>query len=132
MVAGDVCTSLEKLRETLEMLGAKFKCVFYCVGNHELWCPKAAEGKVVPADSLAKLLRVLEVAEAAGAVVSAALLGGDLAIAPLHSWYHAAFADGASPEEPHFACRALPNGRAAGMDVGCKWPPCLPDYRVQP
>jgi len=96
VVAGDACTSLEKLGQTLVMLGAKFKYVFYCAGNHELWCPRAAEGRPSHADSIAKLFGVLEVAEAAGAIVSAALLGTDLAISPLHAWYHAAFVEGAA------------------------------------
>jgi hypothetical protein len=48
-VAGDACTSLEKLQETLEMLGSKFKHVFYCAGNHELWCPREMrEGRANP------------------------------------------------------------------------------------
>ena len=36
----------------------------------------------------------------------------------------------ASPDEPRFACRAEPNSKAAGMDVGCKWPACLSDPKV--
>ena len=37
LVAGDMCTTVTNLRAALTMLLGKFKHVFYCIGNHELW-----------------------------------------------------------------------------------------------
>ena len=124
IVAGDLCTSLELLGTTLRALSRKFRHVFYCPGNHELWCPRSTASS--PEDSVAKLFAVLEAAEGAGAVVCPALVGDELAVCPLHSWYHAGFLEGASPDELGFAQRhATPNEMAKGMDVGCRWPACL-------
>lgn len=123
IVAGDLCTSLELLETTLRTLARKFKHLFFCPGNHELWCPRSTSAATAAEDSVAKLFAVLEAAEGAGAVVCPALVGEELAVCPLHSWYHAGFLDGASPDEPGFA--ATPNEMAKGMDVGCRWPACL-------
>lgn len=47
IVAGDVCTSLEKLERALRLLAARFGRVFYCPGNHELWTNRAQRRPLV-------------------------------------------------------------------------------------
>ena len=37
ILAGDVCHALPMLGTTLRLFKKKFRHVFYCVGNHELW-----------------------------------------------------------------------------------------------
>lgn len=95
IVAGDVCATLSKLRETLSMLVPKFRHVFYCVGNHELWLSASDKGC---ADSMDKFFALLDAATEAGAHAVPALIkpstggrGELLAVAPLHSWYHPGF-----------------------------------------
>eukprot|EP00897_Mesotaenium_endlicherianum_P004069 jgi/Mesen1/3690/ME000202S02780 len=51
IVAGDVADSLKTFEETLALLKARFKHVFFVPGNHDLWCRQVDE----PSDSLAKL-----------------------------------------------------------------------------
>ena len=92
LVAGDVCTSLELLRSTFRMLRSKFKAVFYCVGNHELWLQRQ-DGVD---DSVEKLFAILQMASVEGVHAVPVLLGDDdvsepVAVVPLHSWYHADF-----------------------------------------
>ena len=36
IVAGDICTSIDRLRATLTLLVGKFKHVFFVAGNHEV------------------------------------------------------------------------------------------------
>ena len=58
-----MCTSLVLLRSTLTLLQRKFRHVFYCVGNHELWYhAEAADG----VDSFEKLLACYELAAELG------------------------------------------------------------------
>ena len=37
IVAGDISDRLEVIRETLQLLRARFRHVFFTPGNHELW-----------------------------------------------------------------------------------------------
>ncbi len=37
MILGDITHSLSKLVHTLKLFKLKFKDVYYCPGNHELW-----------------------------------------------------------------------------------------------
>ena len=118
IVAGDVCTPIELLREALALLASKFRHCFYVVGNHELWMDGVATNPTgsgvgsgsnagsgvgsssggvgggvgaLPDSSLAKLLAILEVATDVGVHVHPALVGSSLAIIPLQSWYHYGF-----------------------------------------
>ena len=56
IVAGDVGTALKVLRETFSLLKSKFKHVFYCPGNHELWL-SPSDIHEVP-DSIEKFFKV--------------------------------------------------------------------------
>lgn len=39
-----VCSSTALLRSTMALLVGKFKHVFYCAGNHELWHDPTTDG----------------------------------------------------------------------------------------
>ena len=79
IVAGDAATGTDKLEQVLRLLVGKFKYVFYCCGNHELW----SEGRSAPGvgqNGVEKLLALMELATSLGAHAAPALLGGtDLA-----------------------------------------------------
>jgi hypothetical protein len=124
IVAGDMATGLELLRMTLELLVGKFRHVFYCVGNHELWHRKfeqLEDGSVnAGPDSLTRLLAILKIATRAGAHCSSALVGADLCLMPLQSWYHYGFLSGMPA-----GIDAPDDFRLREMDNACAWPPAL-------
>lgn len=131
IVAGDVATKLELLRETLALLVGKFRHVFYCVGNHELWhkpFEASADGAFnAGPDSLTRLLVIHEMAESVGAHAAPALVGPALAVVPLQSWYHFGFTSADAPPAD-FGGRlpdAPADSRLAHMDGACRWPPAL-------
>lgn len=115
IVAGDVCSSLLMLRGTLQLLVQKFRHVFYCVGNHDLWLDLASDG----ADSFDKLMACYEIATEVGAHSAPALIGkeGDgLVVFPLQSWYHFNFLEGGPLVD-------MPSDHELRlMDSGCQWP----------
>ena len=139
IVAGDVGTDLALIESTLRMLAAKFQCVVYCVGNHELWQPLPGQ------TSFEKLMQILEIAEACGCHVTPVLLGGEgggeggdegdgggdgggdgvgeggegLAIVPLQSWYRHGWL------EPLADAQDSMSKNIQYMDVFCRWPRCL-------
>lgn len=43
VVAGDVATSMATIRASLAELKLRFQEVFYCPGNHDLWCVKGQD-----------------------------------------------------------------------------------------
>jgi UDP-2,3-diacylglucosamine pyrophosphatase LpxH len=43
MILGDVTHSPSKLTRTLKLFKLKFKDVYYCPGNHELWTESEKE-----------------------------------------------------------------------------------------
>ena len=115
LIAGDVCTSLSLFRTTLGTLVPKFKHVFWCAGNHELWV-SPSDIAVGVEDSIEKFFALLQIATDAGAHAGPAVVhasagaagaaspspgnpsaaaggveGAELLMLPLHSWYHAGF-----------------------------------------
>ena len=111
IVAGDVCSSIALLRSTMALLVGKFKHVFYCAGNHELWHDPATDG----ADSFGKLLAIYEMVTALGAHAAPALLGAGggagprLAVVPLQSWHHCNFLAGGPNPNPNPNTNPNPN-----------------------
>lgn len=117
IVAGDISDRMEVIRETLELLRAKFRYVLYTPGNHELWVRGAGF------DSLEKLQRVLDLCTEIDVTTSPLRLK-DLWVVPLFSWYDAIFDDDMSEE------RAAAHHSWADFHF-CKWPEeitSLPDY----
>lgn len=81
IVAGDISDNLGVLRWTFSTLKQKFKEVYYCPGNHELWVPKDSS-----MDSVQKFHEVLRLAEETGLRTKPGMFG-DVLIVPLASWY---------------------------------------------
>jgi hypothetical protein len=43
LILGDITHVLSKLERTLKLFKSKFKDVYYCPGNHELWTQSVVE-----------------------------------------------------------------------------------------
>ena len=117
IVAGDISDRLEVIRETLQLLRAKFRYVLFTPGNHELWVRGA------DTDSLEKFQRVLDLCDEIG-VITRPLRLENLWIVPLFSWYDGVF----EPDETE----ELATARHSWADFHlCKWPAeitSLPDH----
>jgi hypothetical protein len=81
IVAGDVCTSLSKMRAAFGKLTSLYTYVFYVPGNHELWTAKNE------ANSVQKFLDILRLCDECGVHTRPAWVAPGVAIVPLFSWY---------------------------------------------
>lgn len=88
IVAGDVATNLELLSEALIIFRSKFKHVFFCPGNHELWvmldAPSPNFRKAT--DSVDKFFQILSLCDELGVHTSPAFVG-ETVVLPIFSWY---------------------------------------------
>lgn len=84
IVAGDVADQLEIIRDTLSLLRARFKRVFFMPGNHELWI------RTDDCDSIQKLHNILAMCDVLGVDTRPAKVA-DTWIVPLFSWYDSIF-----------------------------------------
>ena len=115
IVAGDVGDTMQAVRLCMERLARKFRRVFYCAGNHDLWIrPDTKDNGEYP-DSICKLFSLQTVCEKAGSERgSATMMPMEVArgvfVVPLHSWYHYSF-DTTHPK---------PGGLQ--YDKFCRWP----------
>eukprot|EP01059_Diplonema_ambulator_P021446 TRINITY_DN3562_c0_g1_i1.p1 TRINITY_DN3562_c0_g1~~TRINITY_DN3562_c0_g1_i1.p1 ORF type:complete len:1494 (+),score=451.06 TRINITY_DN3562_c0_g1_i1:64-4482(+) len=116
IVAGDVCTKLESIRQAFVMLKKVFQHVMYCVGNHELW----QWGKDVP-DSVEKFFEIMDLADEVGVQTVPCVVSG-VVICPLQSWYQANFSE---------ATGGKLDKMIEVFDGGCKWPACVGDPHVE-
>ena len=108
IVAGDVCTSIKKLREALALITKKFSHVFYCVGNHELWTHRGGP------HSVDKLVSILHMCAELGVHVAPTRLGDTLVVVPLQGWHSGEGAPVLMEHERTF-------------DSMCMWPPSVGD-----
>jgi len=81
IVAGDLCTSVKKLRAALTLLQSKFKYVFFVPGNHELWTYRGGP------NSLQKFYLILKLCAEIGVHVRPTLLGDRVAVVPMFGWW---------------------------------------------
>ncbi len=51
LILGDITHVQSKLVQTLKLFKAKFKDVYYCPGNHELWTQSNAEDEEMQIDN---------------------------------------------------------------------------------
>ena len=122
IVAGDVTHNFEALEWALTALVSKFRHVFFCCGNHELW---SATGFT---DSIEKMLALYVMATRIGAHVAPAFVGdaksgNGIAIIGLQSWYHPRFL---SPRNSgHGGSTSHGTQMTAMMDAAVVWPECL-------
>jgi predicted phosphodiesterase len=122
LVAGDVSHRLDRLAEVLCHLRSCFGRVFFVPGNHEAWLgDDAAE----PADSLAKLRRVLDLCEDLGVETGAARLGDGadaVWIVPLLGWYE-------GPDEADTSLFVPKPGEDASLSMWVdRWAVRWPDF----
>ena len=87
LLAGDISHDLDLLKTCLLQLRAKFRCVFFVPGNHDLWIRRKE-----CVDSIAKFRLILSLCQSLNVETSPAKVGGseDTAcvwIVPLFSWY---------------------------------------------
>jgi predicted phosphodiesterase len=109
IVAGDAGDTLAAVRAALAALRPKFRRVFFCAGNHDLWLLPGS-GDAPLGDSLAKLFALHALCEELDVDSAPALIANGLAVAPLCSWYNQAF-DASDPAP----------GRLR-YDKFCRWP----------
>ncbi|MBI4850492.1 MAG: metallophosphoesterase [Acidobacteria bacterium] len=84
IVAGDIGHNIDLIKNTLELLRAKFKFLFYVPGNHELWI--RGEGH----HSLDKFFTIIELCKHIDVNTSPLELE-NFVIIPLFSWYEKEF-----------------------------------------
>jgi predicted phosphodiesterase len=84
IVAGDIASQMKKIQQTLLILRAKFRHVFYLPGNHELWV------KHEQWNSLEKFFRIRELCDRLG-IHTRPMQVEKIWIVPLFSWYSADF-----------------------------------------
>lgn len=85
IIAGDITDNIVKLEHTLKLFLLKFKCVFFCPGNHELWINNTDKEQGV-FDSLAKFEKVINLCKQLGVKVSTEVVDG-VTIVPLFAWH---------------------------------------------
>eukprot|EP00854_Cymbomonas_tetramitiformis_P012983 gene12983-15345_t len=90
IVAGDVATNLEVLESTLVALLEKFGAVWFCPGNHELWCTPDKKGQ---SHSIEKFFAILQLCRKLGVRTEPGTVGTSAAIVPMYSWYKPVSAD---------------------------------------
>lgn len=87
IVAGDISDDIPRLVETLSILKAKYKDVFFIPGNHELWLNN---GDPYP-NSLVKLYEIVRHCKRIGVHTEPRKVhcasGDDMWVVPLYSWY---------------------------------------------
>lgn len=89
IVAGDVAVTINDLVDALRLFRVKYKHVFFCPGNHEMWCMEKNEPGVGRAcnDSFEKLDLVRRACKEVGVYTSAKLIEG-VWVVPIFGWYH--------------------------------------------
>jgi len=118
IVAGDLCTSMKKLRAALDMLQSKFKHVFFVPGNHELWTYRGGP------NSLQKFYQILKLCAEIGVHVKPTLLGGRVAVIPMYSWW---CPDNTSTESLTNSQVQTQSDVEKTFDAMCMWPASVGD-----
>eukprot|EP00929_Paragymnodinium_shiwhaense_P062383 TRINITY_DN31148_c1_g1_i1.p1 TRINITY_DN31148_c1_g1~~TRINITY_DN31148_c1_g1_i1.p1 ORF type:complete len:357 (+),score=47.72 TRINITY_DN31148_c1_g1_i1:88-1158(+) len=114
IVAGDISHDLEIVRTTFKVLKSKFREVFYCPGNHDLWVHSTDQAK----DSLEKLRCLLDLCASLGVHTQPRFVNEDVLIVPMLSWYETGF-DG----EPDIDDDTLLPVEECMSDFAmCRWP----------
>ena len=108
-MAGDVCTSLSKMRAAFDKLTPLYTYVFYVPGNHELWTAKNE------ANSVQKFLDILRLCDECGVHTRPAWVAPTVAIVPLFSWYKTNLFPGMASEQL--------SSKEQYFDCACFWPP---------
>lgn len=96
ILAGDVSHDLECVQHTFRCLKAKFREVYFCPGNHDLWVQTERDDDM--ATSIDKLHKLLSLADSEGVRTRPHVFGGTpgdqqggrhVLVVPMLSWHHA-------------------------------------------
>mmetsp|Transcript_8368 Transcript_8368/g.11291 ORF Transcript_8368/g.11291 Transcript_8368/m.11291 type:complete len:533 (+) Transcript_8368:122-1720(+) len=130
IVAGDVATNMTTIEETLRELKCRFQEVFYCPGNHDLWCLDGKEpwsshlrGGL---NSVNKMIALIDLCTSIGVRVAPTRLcqtgaygmnerteePSQVEIFPLFSWYKTIF----------FGNKGPMSSQEKTFDQACIWP----------
>lgn len=122
LLAGDISHDLDIVRKTFELFLSKFRFVFYCPGNHDLWITEkdSVSGKEDLSDSLQKLDRLLALCDSLGVITKPQSVGGGIFIVPMLSWYEPDFDK--DPSISHPTLQRKPYERLMRDFRSCKWP----------
>lgn len=113
IVAGDVAHRFEVLAQVLESLRARFSCLFFVPGNHDLWVREDGD------DSIAKFHRILALCDQLGIPMRATAIGGYFII-PLFSWYEPGFGQHGASDPGLEVAGGIPVRWADRRH--CRWP----------
>ncbi|CAF0862717.1 unnamed protein product [Rotaria sp. Silwood1] len=88
IIAGDVTHILSKLVHILKLFKSKFKDVYYCPGNHELWTKSLREDEEYQIhNSIEKFHHILKVCDDIGIHTKPGVTNQGVTIVPLFGWY---------------------------------------------
>lgn len=144
ILAGDICTEINRLKELFDILVQRFDAVCFVPGNHEAWrqgiasgrsafdLNPEAEGNRMAVDSIYKLAEVLDCARSTGVYIGPLRINScpseskstGLTIFPLYSWYHATFDTEPDLINSKYLAveQAIPFDRKWGDFTLCSWP----------
>ena len=118
IIAGDIGDTMNAVRICLKEFRKRFRRVFMCPGNHDLWIRKdTSDAKIYP-DSIAKLGAMHNVCQECDVDLGPAEVAEGLYVVPLFSWYNHTFDE------------KDPNPGALRFDSFCKWPPNMSYLQV--
>lgn len=86
ILAGDIHTDLEGLKESLQLFCSVFRHVAFVPGNHELWVTQKDREAGI-GDSIQKLDSILLLCESLGVHTKPFCPSADVRVVPLLSWY---------------------------------------------
>ncbi|CAF1130156.1 unnamed protein product [Adineta steineri] len=88
IIAGDITHVLTKLTQTLKLFKSKFKNVYYCPGNHELWTQSQMEDEELQVDnSIEKFHHIIKLCDSIGVHTKPGVTDQGVTIVPLFGWY---------------------------------------------
>ena len=112
LLAGDIADTLYGVKLALQTFKRKFRRVFYCPGNHDLWIRPGLnddEEKKFP-DSIAKFLAMHQLCDDLGCEMTPAEVCEGVFVVPMYGWY--------SPTYDHHD----PKPGNVRFDKFAKWP----------
>lgn len=117
ILAGDITHDLMVFRQTLDIFKSKFRHVFFCPGNHDLWVHRGDGCK----NSIQKLDMILALCDKLGVHTKPVIVGDRVLVVPLLSWYEPGF-----DADPDVQDESILRVEETMSDfLLCTWPPGL-------
>jgi len=114
ILAGDISHNLQQVEDTFKLFLARFRHVFFCPGNHDLWLHSKDGCK----DSIEKLQKLLGLCKKLGVHTQPRAVGGGILVVPMLSWYEPGFDPDPDVEDSTLA----PVEKTMSDFSVCKWP----------